>query len=160
MELILLYLLVALVSSLPLFESKASIPLGIFVFNLNPWLTFIVAVTVNIIMIPLIFIFLDKINNFLLNLEFYKKFFDSYVKVLRRKMKKYGDIERITLFFFAALPLPLTGTYNTCVIAWFTGLSDYKTKITIATGVFVGGVSILLLTLGLLDFLVPLFYNP
>ncbi|GAB5400318.1 MAG: small multi-drug export protein [Aureisphaera sp.] len=104
-------LLTILWSLSPFGEAKVGIPYGM-LNDLNPYFVFAIALGANILVFPLMMIFLDKINTPLLRWNWYKR---SAIWVAKRAKKgskknfnKYGYLG---LALFVMIPLPGTGVY-------------------------------------------------
>ena len=127
-----------LLSALPISEIRGGIPLA-FYYNLK-WAIWIL-VLVNILIIPLAFLFLDYINKFLLKIGFYKRFFYHIIENTRRKteekIEKYGYLG---LTLFVAIPLPVTGAYTGTLAAWLFGMDRKKSFLSIALGVIIASI--------------------
>jgi uncharacterized membrane protein len=138
------WVLLATVS--PISELRGGIPLGILKYELDPLLTFFIAVVANaLIFFPVFFalrLFYDKVL-------FRIPLFNKYLGNLRRrgepKVEKYGFWG---LFLFVAVPLPFTGAYTGTILAWLLGMDWRKAFPAVGLGVIVAGVVVLLITLG------------
>jgi uncharacterized membrane protein len=138
------WVLLATVS--PISELRGGIPLGILKYELDPWLTFFIAVIANaLIFFPVFFalrLFYDKL---LCRIPLFNKYLDSLRKRGKPKVDKYGFWG---LALFVAVPLPLTGAYTGTILAWLLGMDWKKAFPAIGLGVIVAGVVVLLITLG------------
>ena len=133
---------------LPIFELRGAIPYAILSAGINPITAFLLAVFANILIIPLIFFFLDYIHKFLLKIKAYKRFFNFYIERKVEKIKlKYESLELLALFFFVAIPAPGTGAYTGVLLSWFFELDRVKSFATIALGVITAGIITTILTL-------------
>lgn len=146
------FLTAFILSILPISEIRGGIPLAI-TLGYNPWISFLVLTLANILIIPLIFFFLDHLNKYFLNLKWYSYLFNKWVVSSRRKIEhKIGtNTELLALFLFVAIPLPGTGAYSGVLIAWLFNLKRKKAILAIALGVLVAGIIITLATLGLIS---------
>ncbi len=136
-----------ILSILPISELRGGIPYAI-LNGINPITAFLFAVLANILVIPIIFFFLDNIHGFLLNNRAYKKAFNFYITRKVDKVKrKYETLGLFVLFLFVAIPLPGTGAYTGVLLSWFFKLDRKKSFATIAFGVITAGIVITFLTL-------------
>ena len=139
---------VILWSMAPVSELRGGIPWAYYV-GLNPWLAFLIPVVANILVIPILFFFLDKVHKLFYKIKIYKKLFDAYVHKTRKrakpKLEKYGYA---ALTLFVAIPFPATGAYTGTIICWLFGLERKKAYPYIVAGVIIAGiiVSIVMLT--------------
>jgi len=133
---------------LPILELRFAIPYGI-INGINPFLVFFIAVFANILVIPLIFFFLDNIHGLFLKSRKYEKFFNFYItKKVNKVKRKYETLEMFALFLFVAIPAPGTGAYTGVLLSWFFKLNRKKGFAIIALGVITAGIITTLLTIG------------
>ncbi len=148
------WLAVMIVAMIPTLESKISIPLAL---SQEVWqgkqLSIISAYIFSVIgtFIPAIFVYLlckffkrhthvmivEKIRHKLV-----KKVQKNSIKLQKsqNKLKKY-----LTLLFFVAIPLPLTGVYTASIIAGFSDLNLYLSMISIFVGELISaGITLLI----------------
>ena len=139
-------LIMMLLSVLPFLELRASIPYGI-IQGINPIAVVLISVFLNILVIPFGFLFLEKIHFHLVRIRIYKKIMNKIFMKIQNKTKKIKTIEKTTLFFLTAIPLPGTGAYSGTLIAWLLGLKDKKTQSILALGVITAGIITTIITL-------------
>ncbi len=155
MDLRLIYALI--LSILPISELRGGLPLAIVYANENNislGLIVPLIILANILAIFLAFFFLDKIHHVFLRSGRYKKFFDKYVERIQKKVdkfeKQYSSIGFLALTLFVGVPLPATGAWSGCLIAWLLDLDRKKSILSISLGVVIAGILMLLGTLGFL----------
>src|SRR3989344_8094281 len=139
-----------ILSMLPISELRGGIPLAIS-YGVNPLFAFIVCVLANILVIPIMFLFLDTLHKLLLKINFYRKCFDFYIEKSRKKLEKYigTKTEFWFILIFTGIPLPITGAYTATVLSWFFGLKRLKAFLAIALGVIIAGIIVTLTSIGL-----------
>ena len=124
----------------PISELRGGIPLAI-VSGLSPILAFLICTLANIVIIPIVFVFLNTINILLLRIPSYSTFFHKTLERSRNKIhksiEKYGYLG---LAIFVAIPLPFTGAYTGVLGAWALGMNKKKSFASIALGVIIAGV--------------------
>lgn len=129
---------VFLLSMLPIFECRLSIPIGC-LSGLVWWHNFLLAAAGNLLPVPFILLFIRAILRWMENCKI--KFFNRISGWLNRKVEKHkGTIEKYSywgVMIFVAVPLPGTGAWTGSLIAAMLGM-DWK-KSTLAA---VGGVLI------------------
>ncbi|AVI51811.1 ligand-binding protein SH3 [Pukyongia salina] len=135
----------------PFGEAKVGIPYGM-LQGLNIYLVFIVCFLANLLVFPIMMVFLDNINHYLLRWNWYKK---SAIWVARRaktgsgnKIQKYGFWG---LLLFVMIPLPGTGVYAGSIASYLFRIEKKKAFTANAIGIFVSSVIIwgtTLLTMG------------
>ncbi len=137
----------------PFGEAKVGIPYGM-LQGLNIYLVFIVCFIANLLVFPIMMVFLDNINHYLLRWNWYKK---SAIWVARRaktgsgnKIQKYGFWG---LLLFVMIPLPGTGVYAGSIASYLFRIEKKKAFTANAIGIFLSSVIIwgtTLLTMGTL----------
>ena len=137
-------------SILPISELRGAIPYGI-VNNVNPGLTFAIAVIFNFLISFVIFFFLDNLHKHFLKVKSYKLFFSKYIEVKRKSFEKHvgTKFEFWALVIFVSIPLPLTGLYSGALIAWLFNLKRRKSYLALFLGVLIAGIIVTLTTLGI-----------
>ena len=117
-------------------------------------LAFAVAVIGNIIPIPFIILFLNKVENWLRKYRWWEKRIDKIFDNTRRRAKK--SIERygvIGLWLYVAIPLPVTGAWTGALIAYLFNLDIRRSMYSITAGVLTAGLIVLFITLGAVSLL-------
>lgn len=147
---------------IPLTELRVGLPIIInycLINQLSIIPFFLIVIILNILVIFLIYFFLEKINGILLNLNFYQIWFEKVVKKIREKNKRFEDrfneIGYLALVLFVAVPLPGTGAWTGTLLAWLFGFEKKKSIISISLGVLIAGLIILFFSLGIFG----IFYN-
>lgn len=135
----------------PFGEAKVGIPYGM-LQGLNIYLVFIVCFLANLLVFPIMMVFLDNVNHYLLRWNWYKK---SAIWVARRaktgsgnKIQKYGFWG---LLLFVMIPLPGTGVYAGSIASYLFRIEKKKAFTANAIGIFLSSVIIwgtTLLTMG------------
>ncbi len=137
---------IILLSMLPISELRGGIPLAI-AYGLNPLTAFLICTLANILIVPLIFIFLEYLNNLFLHMQWYNKLFHKVLERARhkihRQIEKYGYIG---LMIFVAIPLPFTGVYTAALGSWALGMDKKKSFAYIALGAVLAGIIVTLIT--------------
>jgi len=150
-------LLVAiLLSILPISELRLGLPLAVdsaLKNSIPVFPLFFLIVILNILVIFFVFFFLDFLHMRFMKFPVYKKVFGFWLKKtqkkidkVERKMPKYGYF---ALTLFVAIPLPVTGAYTGCLIAWVLGLERKRAILAIALGVMIAGLIVLGASLGI-----------
>lgn len=132
-------LYVALLSLLPISELRGGLPLAISQ-GFDPVFAFFYCVFFNILVIPLMFFFLDYVHKHLIRIKVYNRVFNHVVERARKGVK--DKVERfgyIGLALFVAVPLPLTGAYTGTLAAWFFNMRGRKAYLALISGVIAAG---------------------
>jgi uncharacterized membrane protein len=144
-----------LLSVLPVFEIRGGLPLIVDYAlreGISIWPYFFMALTLNILVIFLIFLFLDFLHESFMNLRTYRHVIGKVLKRVHKKAEKVGkkfeELEYISLFLFVSIPLPGSGAWSGALISWILGLDRKKSFVAIALGVAMSGLLVLLLSLG------------
>lgn len=140
-------LIVFLVATLPIIELRGAIPLGINLFNF-PWYKVVpLAIFGNLVPVPFILVFLEKVAKFLSRSRLFKKFFDWLFTRTRKKSRLIEEYEMIGLMLFVAIPLPVTGAWTGAVAAFLLGLKFKGALIAIFLGVLIAATVVTVLSL-------------
>jgi uncharacterized membrane protein len=147
-----------ILSILPISELRGGLPLAIIFANDNKIpliIVFSLIVMANILAVFIAFYFFDHIHKYLLRNKFYKKVFESYIGKIQKKVdkfeKQYSTTGFLALAIFVAVPLPGTGAWTGCIIAWLLGLDRKKSILAISLGVLAAGILVFFGTLGFLS---------
>lgn len=145
------YLIVFLISMVPLIELRGAIPYAIG-FDLPTLPSYIVAVIGNMVPVPFIFLFARK----LLEWGKDKKVIGGFCRWCLRKGEKGGEKLKakagkglyVALLLFVGIPLPGTGAWTGTLAASFLNLDFKKSVFAVLAGVLLAGVIMLLASLG------------
>jgi len=150
-------ILAIILSILPVSELRGGLPLAIIYanqHNIPLALIFPLIVMVNILAVFLAFFFLDRFHHLFLRIKIYKRIFDKYIERIQKKVdkfeNKYSAIGFLALTLFVAVPLPATGAWSGCLIAWLLDLDRKRSILAISLGVVIAGILVLFGTLGFL----------
>ncbi len=138
------YLVMALLSILPISELRGAIPYG-YLNHIPMWQCFIISVLVNA-MAPLLgYFFFNTLHKVLDKWKAYHNFFEKTIARSRAKVgpqvEKYG---LIGLMLFVAVPLPMTGAWTGTIGSWVLGLDKKKSALCIQAGVLIAGIVVAL----------------
>lgn len=128
------------ITLLPFLELRASIPYGIIVKNMNIPLVFVVCVVTNIVLAPVVYVFLDKFVNIFLYFKPLEKLYNKYVEKTQKKITKY--VEKygwVGVAIFIGIPLPGSGVYSGALGSYILGLSFKKFMLAAILGVLIAG---------------------
>ncbi len=141
-------ILLILLTLMPFLELRASIPYGVFRTDLNVLTIFMICVISNIVLVPFIWIFLNKMMHLFLRVKFVKNCYDNIIKRTQKKVdpyvEKYG---KIGLALFIGIPFPGSGVYSGGLGAYLLGFS-FKDYIKAAViGVLIAGIAVTLISI-------------
>ena len=141
---------------LPITELRLGLPIVVkycLENDLTVWPFFLLVLLLNVLVVFVIFFFLEIIHKHLLKWRFYNKIFHKFIEKLRKKNekfeKKFNEIGYLALVLFVAIPLPGTGAWTGTLLAWLTGLEKKKSIVAISLGVLIAGLIILFISLGI-----------
>ena len=135
---------------LPWVELRGAIPLGV-AYNYSILPVFIGCVIIDILLIPLIFLFLDFVIPIVTKIDFVDDLYQYAIKRARKNYKKYEKYEIIGLALFVGIPLPGTGVYSGTLIAYIFGLKRKKAFLSIALGALIAGIIVTMITAGVIS---------
>ena len=151
------FLIVLLISMVPLIELRGAIPVAVGMdLGLPEWAVLITAIIGNLIPVPIIYFFARKILEWgsEKNWKPFKQFCNFCLKKgekagtkLLKKAGNYGTY--FGLFLFVAIPIPGTGAWTGTLAASILNLDFKKTMIAICAGVLTAGIIMLAVSLGL-----------
>lgn len=140
--------IVFLVSMLPILELRGSLIVAGFL-KMEFLATYIIAVLGNMLPIPFILLFIEKIFNWLKKTGAKNLVVKLENKALSKsdQIKKYG---KLGLFLFVAIPLPGTGAWTGSLIAVLLRMKMKDSLPWIFLGVLTAGLIISLLSFGII----------
>lgn len=135
------WIYIMVITAMPWIELRGGIPVGIGL-GLNPLMVFVVSVMSNIAIIYPAFVFLDWFFGLMEKSRFMKKFIDKTHEKAKPYIDKYG---MVGLMLFVAVPLPGTGAYAGALAAHIFGMKNKKAFVSIALGVVIAGIVVILI---------------
>lgn len=154
------YLLVFLISMVPLIELRGAIPYAV-LFNLPLVPSYVIAVIGNMIPVPIIFFFARKVLLWGMDKPVIGGFFTWCVRKGERggeKLKeKAGRGLYWALLLFVGIPLPGTGAWTGTLAASFLNMDFKKSVLAVMGGVVLAGLIMGAGSLGLFGALSALF---
>lgn len=148
--------IVFLVSMIPLLELRGSI-LAAGLMQMKFFSTYIAAVVGNMLPIPFILLFIEKIFSWMKKSKKLHKIPDWLEK---KALSKSAQIEKygyLGLFLFVAIPLPGTGAWTGTLLSVLLGMNPKKSFLAILIGVMTAGLIMSLLSFGILKQIVAQF---
>ncbi len=143
------YILVFLISMVPLVELRGAVPFAI-IRGLNVPLSYVIAIVGNMLPVPIIFFFARKVLEWGAKIEWPKGlgWMGKFFRFCLEKGKKGGDkltekVGRSTylaLFLFVGIPLPGTGAWTGTLAASLLDLDFKKSVIAVMSGVVLAGI--------------------
>ncbi len=146
-------LMVFIISLMPILELRGGL-IAAALLKLNPVESYIISIIGNIIPVPFILWFINRI------LEWMRKGkrLSKVAKWLDKKVeKRKGTIEKFGfwgLVLFVGIPLPGTGAWTGCLIAAVLEMDRKKSFLAAMIGIFVASIIMMIVSFGLLGNLI------
>ena len=141
------YILVILISMVPVIESRGSIPYGILILGLPWYNVVIVSIAANfLVTLPIVYL-LDPISNYLRRFLIFDRFFNWLFARSRKKGRVIDRLKLLGLIVFIGIPLPVTGAWTGCVAANVFGLNKFHTLFGVFLGILLSVMIITTITL-------------
>ena len=146
------YLIVFLISMIPIVELRGAIPVAIGM-GLDPVISYIICIIGNMLPVPIIYFFERKVLIWGKDKKFIGKFFTFCIEKGEHggeKLKaKAGNGLFIALMLFVGIPLPGTGAWTGTLAASFLDMGFKKSVIAVMLGVIIAGIIMGLASMGL-----------
>jgi len=139
-----------LIAMIPITELRASIPIAITQFNMNPIAAFAYSVLGNVIAGALVIFFVEKLlHSILEHSQFLNDLWQRYINKIHTKNKdKFEKWGAVMLVTFVAIPLPFTGIFTGAVAASIFQIPFRQAFPLLALGSIISGVIVMLITVG------------
>ena len=143
------WLVVLLAAALPVSELRGAIPLAIGVYGYDPWQAYLLSVLGNLMPVVPLLLFLGPVSDWLRRYVLWDKFFTWLFSRTRRKyIREHESFGLTALALFVAVPLPVTGAWTGCAIAFLVGFRFWPAFAAISTGVLLAGGIVTSMVLG------------
>ena len=145
------YLVVFLMSMVPVIELRGAIPYGLG-FGLDPILTYALAIVGNCIPIPFILFFIKRILLWMQTsrVALFRKVSAFLTEKAQKNFHKVQKYAVFGLYLFVAIPLPGTGAWTGGLIAALLDMKKRYAFLSIFLGVLTAGIIMWLITGGVL----------
>lgn len=149
------YVIVFLISMVPIVELRGSIPIGIGAYNLPVLTTFIICIIGNMIPVPFIFLFARKVLEWGQDKPYIGPLFKWFIKKGhkggQKLQSKAGRGLYYALFLFVGIPIPGTGAWTGTLAASILDLDFKKTVFSVLGGVLLAGIIMAVSSYGLFE---------
>ena len=144
------YLIVFLISMVPLIELRGAIPYAVG-FNLPLFPSYIIAIIGNMLPVPFIYLFARKVLIWGKDKKIIGKFFTWCLNKGEKGKEKLKNSKGpyYALFLFVGVPIPGTGVWVGTLAASILDLDFKKSVVSIMAGVILAGIIMGLLSLGI-----------
>lgn len=137
------YLLVFLVSMVPLVELRLAVPMAVGM-GLNYWVSLVICVIGNMIPVPFVYFFARKILVWGSNKKYIGKIFRLFLEKGERAGQKLVKTAGrgglfVALMLFVGIPLPGTGAWTGALGASFLNMGIKSTALAVSLGVVIAG---------------------
>lgn len=137
------YLIVFLISMVPIVELRGAIPIAIGM-GLDPVWSYIICIIGNMLPVPIIYLFARKVLVWGSNKKYIGKFFTFCLvkgeKGGKKLEAKAGKGLFVALLLFVAIPLPGTGAWTGTLAASLLDMGFKKSVLAVMFGVLIAGI--------------------
>jgi uncharacterized membrane protein len=148
------YIIVFLVSMVPLIELRGAIPIAEGL-GLNRVISYVIAIVGNMLPVPIIYLFARKVLEWGKDKKIIGKFFTWCLNKGERGGKKLeakaGRGLYWALFIFVGIPLPGTGAWTGTLAASMLKLDFKKTVLAVLGGVLLAGLIMMAISFGVFE---------
>lgn len=145
------YIIVFLISMVPLIELRGAVPYAVAV-GLPTIPSYIIAVIGNMLPVPFIFLFARKVLEWGKDKKYIGRFFSWCLrkgeKGGAKLQSKAGKGLYVALLLFVGIPLPGTGAWTGTLAASFLNLDFKKSVVAVMAGVVLAGIIMLVASFG------------
>jgi uncharacterized membrane protein len=143
------WLMVLLAAALPISEVRGAIPLAIGVYGYAPQNAFLLSVFGNLLPIIPLLLFLGPVSDYLRRFAYGERFFSwLFARTRRKYIQDHENFGLTALATFVAIPLPMTGAWTGCAIAFLLGFRFWPAVAAIAAGVIAAGIIVTAAVMG------------
>ena len=141
------YVILFLLSMLPITELRLSVPIGILIFKLSWVYVFIVCVISNILAGVFLILGLGWIISICEKIPGIKTILKKMMILSKQRYAKYERYKSRALVLFVGIPLPGTGAWTGSLASHVLGLSKISSIFAIIQGVIISGIIMTVLSL-------------
>ena len=135
------WLMTLVAAALPISEVRGAIPLAIGVYGYSPPEAYLLSVFGNLLPIIPLLLFLGPVSDYLRRFRWGDRFFSwLFARTRKKYIQEHENFGLTALAIFVAIPLPMTGAWTGCAIAFLLGFRFWPAFAAIAAGVLLAGV--------------------
>ena len=143
------WLMTLLAAALPISEVRGAIPLAIGIYGYPPLHAYLLSVFGNMLPVLPLLLFLGPVSDFLRRFSAGERFFSwLFARTRRKYIQEHENFGLAALVMFVAIPLPMTGAWTGCAIAFLLGFRFWPAFAAIAAGVAVAGIIVKVTVVG------------
>lgn len=146
MENLIPYAIITFISAVPLIEQRGSIPIGILLYDLNPFMVLITCLLGSLIPSPIILLLFNPIFNWLKKFKSLNWFTNFVEKKLQKNTPQLEKYKEIGLIIFIGIPLPTTGVWTGSAVAAVLGLNMKKSLLCAFLGTLISALILTILS--------------
>ena len=154
------YLIVFLISMVPLIELRGAIPYAV-AFHIPTLPAYLIAVIGNMLPVPIIYLFARRVLEWGKDKKYIGKFFTFCIekghKGGQKLKEKAGNGLFIALLLFVGIPVPGTGAWTGTLAASFLDMGFKKSVLAVLGGVLLAGIVMGAASAGLFSALFAVF---
>ena len=140
------------ISLLPVVELRGAIPAGA-AMGLPFWACYLCAVVGNLLPVPFILLFIEKIFAFMKRHNIFPKLIGWLEEKAQKGARKVEGFALFGLSLFVMIPLPGTGAWTGALVAALFHMDRRRAFLSIVAGVLIAGVIMTLASYGVVGFL-------
>ena len=140
------------ISILPVIELRGAIPAGA-AMGLPFWAVFLCAILGNLLPVPFILIFIEKILLFMKEHNIFPKLVHWLEEKAQKGAARVENYALLGLSLLVAVPLPGTGAWTGALVAALFHMEKRRAMLSITLGVLFAGVIMTLASYGVVGFL-------
>lgn len=143
------WLVTLIFAALPISEVRGAIPLAIGVFGYSPQEAYLLSVLGNLLPIIPLLLFLGPVSDYLRRFALWDRFFTwLFARTRKKYIQEHEDFGLAALAIFVAIPLPMTGAWTGCALAFLLGFRFWPAFAAIAAGVLIAGAVVTATVMG------------
>ena len=142
-------IVIFIISLMPILELRGGM-LAATLLHIPYVKAFIICIIGNVLPIPLVLLFLEKIFELMGKWKFTKKIVDWLIKKGNSKRGQIDKYGYLGLILFVGIPLPGTGAWTGSLVAILLGLDKRKSFICICIGVLLAALIMSIVSYGIL----------
>ncbi len=142
--------IVFLISMLPILELRGGL-IAAALLKIDFLSGYVWSIIGNLLPIPFVLLFLEKIFNLLKKVKFCEKIITKFENRILKKKKQIDKYGYLGLLLFVGIPLPGTGAWTGSALAVLLHLDRKKSFIYIVLGVILASIIMSIFSYGILD---------
>jgi uncharacterized membrane protein len=136
-------------AALPISEVRGAIPLAIGVYGYSPLEAYLLSVFGNLLPVIPLLLFLGPVSDYLRRFSWGEMFFSwLFARTRRKYIQEHENFGLTALAIFVAIPLPMTGAWTGCTLAFLLGFRFWPAFAAIAAGVITAGLIVTTMWVG------------